>query len=185
MTKDDQPVRPLHAKRLKNFAYFYLGRYSSSQQGLREVLKRRIWRQKKRAPTEDLSWCDEAIEKIISDAVKLGLIDDENFGLQKARGVLSRGKGIGQIRQVLKQKGIDAQTSEKVLQSLVEEKGEDMERQAALHLCRKKKIGPYRNAEKTEPKDRQREMAMMMRYGFSYDLARDVLGLTSDEVDEF
>ena len=69
-------------RRLMNKAVHYLGHYTASQQRLREVLVRFAER---KLDAHDADEVAVARERVISDCVRLGYVDDAAFALSQAR----------------------------------------------------------------------------------------------------
>ena len=181
-----RPARPITAKYLQNVAAFYLGRYPSTAEGLRRVLKRRVARATMlEAPVMDN--VEQAIDVIVAKYVDAGVIDDKAFAQTKARAMHRRGTSGRQTRQKLKMAGIDSNTVDSALAALGEELHADpvqRERRAAASLARRRRLGPYRPA-KDRKDHRLRDLAAMARAGFAYDVAKQVIdAATPDALDE-
>ncbi len=76
-------------RRLMNKAVHYLGRYTASQQRLREVLVRFAERKLGAHDADDVA---VARERVIGDCVRLGYVDDAAFALSHARGKRRAGR---------------------------------------------------------------------------------------------
>ena len=98
-----------------NKAVHYLGRYTSSRQRLREVLKRFAVR---KLENHDRAEVERALEKVVADCVRLGYVDDTAFALSRARGKRRAGRSALAIRRSLQEHAIDPQLVEPV-QSVV------------------------------------------------------------------
>ena len=73
---------------------------------------------------------DEA-ETVVSEFERRGYLDDTDYAERYVRRAAASGKGVKRIRQELRQKGIDAEASERVLAALSEEEPES-ERERAF-----------------------------------------------------
>ena len=109
----------------------------------------------------------------------LGYVDDEAF----IRVSLDKVSGTGfQKRILLKlaQRGISRELAVAVLDAQTNEASgkKDSELAAALIYARKKSVGPYSRAE-LRPEDYQRHLARLARSGFAFDVAKQVMALTS------
>ena len=92
---------------------------------------------------------------------------------------LKRGYSLNRINQSLRQKGID---SKYIKQSIDKIKEDQIEPDfvSALKLCKRRRIGPLRpqaNRELFYKKD----MGILARGGFSFDLSKRILNLDVDE----
>ena len=90
--------------RLMNKAVQYLGRYSASEQRLREVLGR--FAKRKLADTEPAE-AASATNNVVEKCLRLGYIDDAVFAANQVRGQRRQGKSTLAIRQRLRQHALD------------------------------------------------------------------------------
>lgn len=168
-TKKSAPKRPTKV-RLRNIALYYLERFETSEDNLRAVLKRRIDKyaffDKEYNPSEAYTWADEVVE----ECVKQNFVNDERFAGFKLNSYLNAGKPKRYIEQKLKQKGIDDQT----ISSLFEN-ADYSELETALNFAKKKKIGRFREDEETRMANRQKDLGTLVRAGFDFDIAKEVL----------
>ncbi len=82
------------------------------------------------------SYSAEEIEKVISDLMECGLLDDRRFAELLVRSGISAGKGRFVLARRLKEKGIDPLTAEQVLDKMMEEEDEGMLcLRRALSIC--------------------------------------------------
>ena len=157
-------------QRLKNIALYYLKRFETSEYHLRSVLKRRIddyayWN-KEFDKKEAYRWLDD----LISDFESLGYVNDERYAEMKIRAYLSAGKSIRYILNKLKEKGIDECLADKLLN------GQEYDAfESALKLAKKKKIGPYCMDENLRRERRNKDMGILIRAGFDYEVVLKVL----------
>ena len=157
-------------QRLKNIALYYLKRFETSEYNLRSVLKRRIddyayWN-KEFDKKEAYKWLDE----LMSDFVRLGYVNDKRYAEIKVRACLSAGKSPRYILNKLKEKGID----EDLAYNLLNEQEYDAF-ESAMKVAKKKKIGPYCEDEKLRRERRNKDMRVLIRAGFDYDVVLKVL----------
>jgi regulatory protein len=175
-------VKPITAQYLQNAATFYLERYPSTAEGLRRVLNRRV-RKAEMADAPVIDNVQQAIEAIVARFVAAGMIDDQAFAQTKARALHRRGTSSRLTRQRLKLAGIDADTLDKAMAGLDQELDTDpgqREWRAAVALARRRRLGPFREKERKE--HRNRDLAAMARAGFDYDLARKVIDATDRDI---
>ena len=166
MTED----RPRAEQRLMNKAVHYLGRYSSSRQRLREVLRRFARRKLEHAEDPDVT-C--AIEAVIADCVRFGYVDDTTFAMNRARSKRRSGRSAMAIRRSLAEHDIDDALVDAAV-AAADETLVDGELVAALRHAARRRIGPYA---RLRPDDaaRRRHLASLARAGFSFDIARQVM----------
>jgi regulatory protein len=176
-----KPARPITAQYLQNAATFYLERYPSTAEGLRRVLNRRV-RKAEMAEAPIIDNVQQAIEAIVARFVAAGMIDDQAFAQTKARALHRRGSSSRLTRQRLKLAGVDDDTLDKAMAGLDQELDTDprqREWQAAVALARRRRLGPFRDKERKE--HRNRDLAAMARGGFDYALAKKVIDAADPE----
>ena len=162
---------------LKDLAYSYLEKYSPSKQQLKVyLLKKYLTKIKGTQSKKEVSMI---IDEIIMNLEKNRIINDELYSDSKARMFLRRGYSLNKINQSLRNKGID---SEHIKQSIDKIKEDEIEPDfvSALKLCKRRRIGPLRpgpNRELFYKKD----MGILARGGFSFDLSKRVLNLDTKE----
>ena len=162
---------------LRDLAYSYLERYSPSKQQLKvHLLKKYLT---KITGTKSKKEVTAIIDEIISGLEKNKIIDDELYSDSKARMFLRRGYSLNKINQSLRNKGID---NNYINQSTDKIKEDEIEPDfvSALKLCKRRRIGPLRpgaNRELFYKKD----MGILARGGFSYELSKRVLDLETVE----
>ena len=77
---------------------------------------------------------------------------------------------LNELNSILKQKGID----DKLISSSFDE-FEYSEFDVALNFARKKKIGRFRENKISQEENRQKDLATLVRAGFDYDIAKEVV----------
>jgi len=178
-------IKPITAKYLQNAATFYLERYPSTAEGLRRVLNRRV-RKAEMAEAPVIDNVKQAIDAIVARFVAAGVIDDRAFAQTKARALHRRGTSTRLTRQKLSFAGVDGDTLDKAMAGLDQELDTDPKQRewlAAVALARRRRLGPFRQKDRKEHRDR--DLAAMARGGFEYQLARKVIDARdSDALDE-
>jgi len=168
-TKKSSPKPPTKA-RLRNIALYYLDRFESSEENLRIVLKRRIDKyaffDKSYNPTVAYQWAEEVIDECLSQ----NFVNDERYAEFKVNNYLVAGKSRRYIEQKLKQKGIDEHV---VAQFFNDDNYSELD--TALNFAKKKRIGRFRENESARLENRQKDLAALVRAGFDYDVAKEVL----------
>ena len=119
------------------------------------------------------------IDEVIKNLEKNRILNDELYSDSKARMFLKRGYSLNKINQSLRQKGID---SKYIKQSIDKIKDDQIEPDfvSALKLCKRRKIGPLR-PEANRELFYKKDMGILARGGFSFDLSKRVLNLHIDE----
>jgi regulatory protein len=180
-----KPARPITARYLENAATFYLERYPSTAEGLRRVLNRRV-RKAEIAEAPVIDNVQQVIAALVAKFVQAGVIDDKAFAQTKARALHRRGTSTRLTRQKLQLAGVDGDTLDKAMAGLDQELDTDprqREWQAAVALARRRRLGPFRQKDRTE--HRNRDLAAMARGGFDYQLAKKVIDAADpDALDE-
>ena len=166
--------RKISAQYLENAALFYLQRYASSAANLRRVLLRKINRSCKfhdvpAAPFTPL------VDGLLTRYIAVGLLNDESYARAKAQTLRRAGKSRQAIHAKLAIKGLSTAQIEDALH-IADEESDNAELTAAQRHAKKKRIGIYRTDGLTQdPALKQKELAVLARAGFSYEIARKAL----------
>jgi regulatory protein len=160
----------LDAALIENWALSYLGRFASSAENLRRVLRRRA---RRRVGAEMARGADAPIDAVIARYVAAGLLDDAAYAAARARARLSRGEPLRRIAAGLAAKGVGAEERADALRSLAED-GADPDLAAACAFARRRRLGPFRR-DPEMPLDRNRALAAFARAGFGRREAEAVL----------
>ena len=162
---------------LKDLAYSYLEKYSPSKQQLKVyLLKKYLTKIKGSQSKKEVT---TIIDEIINNLENNKIINDELYSDSKARMFLKRGYSLNKINQSLRMKGID---NKYIKQSLDKIKDQEIEPDfvSALKLCKRRRIGPVR-PESNRELFYKKDMGILARAGFSFDLSKRVLDLNSQE----
>lgn len=149
--------KPLTEKRLENITLYYLERFDASSDKVRQMLKRRIQKQKMLGIPVDKNiniW----IENVIQKMQNLGYINDERYTENVIRRLSQGGKSTRFIQQKLVAEGISPTLVDNYLSA-------DDELTRAQTFAHKKHLGH----------DYQKDLAKMARAGFPYEIAQQVL----------
>ncbi len=166
-----KPQRKITLQRLKNIGLYYLQRFESSVENLREVLQKRVNKYAKENPEFDKAEAYQWIENVLAEFEKLGYLNDERFTEIKVRHYISYGKSPRYIQNKLREKGIVGANIDDML-----EEAQYNPVEVALALAKRKKIGPFRADEELRKENRQKDMATLVRAGFDYDVVVEVMG---------
>ena len=107
------------------------------------------------------------------------VINEELYSDSKARIFLRRGYSLNKINQSLRNKGVNTKY---IKQSINKIKENEIEPDfvSALKLCKRRRIGPLR-PESNRELFYKKDMGILARGGFSFDLSKRVLNLDSKE----
>ena len=108
-------LKKITKQRLKNIALYYLKRFESSVDNLRQVLKRRTNDYAYQNPEFNKNEAYAWIEEILADFQKLKYIDDNRYAELKIRNYLNAGKPVRYIKIKLQQKGINENVINNIL----------------------------------------------------------------------
>ena len=164
--------RKITPSSLENGALHYLERFATSSENLRQVLSRRVARAAKHHDL-DAEQCAGWIDDLIRRYLDCGLLDDGAYARAQAASMNRRGKSLKAIRLRLRQKAVAGGDIDDALAALAGDTGEP-DFAAALAYARRRRLGPYRRADKGA-ENRDRELAALARNGFSYFLARRIV----------
>ena len=162
---------------LKDLAYSYLEKYSPSKQQLKVyLLKKYLTKIKGSKSKKEVT---SIIDEIVLNLEKNKFLNDEMYSDSKARMFLRRGYSLNKINLSLRSKGFD---DKYVKQSIDKIKENEIEPDfvSALKLCKRRRIGPIR-PESNRELFYKKDMGILARGGFSFDLSKRVLDLDADE----
>lgn len=175
-----QPPAPLTEETLRERALAHLARYAATEAGLARVLARGVDRWARRAVAAggeaeavaaQAALVQAAVPAVVRKLVAAGAVSDADFAAGRVRTLLRGGRSRRAVAAHLAAKGVGAETARAALDA-----GEIDELSAALVLARRRRIGPFREADA----DRRRELAVLARAGFSQDVARRALQMDHD-----
>ncbi len=173
-----RPPPRLTASYLENAALHYLERFASSRANLRRILLRKVDRSLN-AHGGDRDEAAAMADAVIAKLAGLGYLDDGAYAETKARSLHRRGGSLRTIRASLAARGVEAETVARALETLAEA-APDPDLTAAAALARRRKLGPFRPADK-RAEFRARDLAALGRAGFSWEIARAVIEADSVE----
>ncbi len=163
---------------LKDLAYSYLEKYNPSKQQLKVyLLKKYLLKIKGTKTKKEITL---VIDEIISNLEKNKLLNDEMYSDSKARMFLRRGYSLNKINQSLRNKGIEDKYIKQSIEKIKENQIEP-DFVSALKLCKRRRIGPLR-PESNRELFYKKDMGILARGGFSFDMSKRVLDL---EIEEF
>jgi regulatory protein len=171
--RDKKPRPPLDEEGLERLGLFYAGRYATTRAKLRAYLGRKV---------QERGWAGAAaapIERLVERFAELGYVDDRAFASARKASLMRRGYGEGRVRQALRAAGIEAADAEAVKGEAGEEAREAWA--AALRFARRRRIGPWAEAETDRETDRK-AVAAMLRAGHPLDIVRRLLDFAPEEI---
>jgi regulatory protein len=181
---DGEPGRAIDASLLAEWALSYLGRYASTAENLRQVLRRRVRRRLAAEGSRDRESAASAgplIDALVARYRETGLVNDAAYAAGRARSGMARGRSLRRIAANLAAKGVGAADAAAAIASLRDE-ATDPELAAACAFARRRRLGPFR----TDPRPREHaelhraELAAFARAGFSRRTAEAVLACPDD-----
>ena len=162
---------------LRDLAYSYLEKYSPSKQQLKVfLLKKYLTKIKGTKSKKEVS---SIIDGIVVNLEKNKILNDEMYSDSKARMFLRRGYSLNKINQSLRNKGVENKFIKKSIEKIKDENIEP-DFVSALKLCKRRRIGPLRPDENREL-FYKKDMGILARGGFSFDLSKRVLDLEKKE----
>ena len=150
---------------LERWALHYLGRYASSAENLRRVLKRRVHR---RSPEAEQAAA--LIDALVMRYRETGLLDDAAYAAARVQALHRRGESMRAMRARLAAKGVPAADVADAVSGL-RAVAPDPDLAAACAFARRRRLGPFRRA----AADYARELGSFARAGFSRRVAEAVL----------
>ena len=170
------------AKYLENSAAHYLGRFATSRAHLRQLMMQKVKRSADHHGTDPAEG-EKFVDDIIAKFERYGFLDDKAYAEMRARSLHAKGTPVRGIRYKLMQKGLEEEYIDAALDHLAdEERAANLDLAAALTLARRRRIGPYRTDDKeARGERREKDMAILARAGFSYDVVCQVLDADSVE----
>ena len=166
---------------IRNFAYSYLEKYSPSKQQLRIYLFKKFLKinQKISNKKELLT----LIDVVISTLGDQNLISDKHYSDTKSKAFLRRGYSLNKIRYNLIKRGIDEKYIKASI-SKIKENESDPDFFSAIKICKRRRIGPGRE-ESNRPLFYKKDISILARSGFSYEISKKVLEIPKMEFKKF
>ena len=166
---------------IRNFAYSYLEKYSPSKQQLRTYLLKKIIKKKLRISSKKELF--NLIDTVILSLVNQKLLSDEYYSDAKSKSFLRRGYSLNKIRYSLIKKGIDEKYVKASI-SKIKENESDPDFFSAIKICKRRRIGPCRE-ESNRPLFYKKDISILARSGFSYEISKKVLEIPKNEFKKF
>jgi len=168
-------------KEIRNAAYGYIEKYAPSKQQLRTYLfKKLIKKDQKTASKKEIF---TLIDSVIATLIDQKFLNDKYYSEAKSKIFYRRGYSLNKIRYNLIKKGIDEKYI-KVSISKIKEKESDPDFFSAIKICKKRRIGPCRE-ENNRPLFYNKDISILARLGFSYEISKKVLDIPKTEFLKF
>jgi len=166
---------------IRNFAYLYLEKYSPSKQQLKTYLFKKLINKRQKISSKKEIF--NLIDSVISSLVDQKLLSDEYYSDSKSKAFLRRGYSLNKIRYNLIKKGIDEKYIKASI-SKIKENESDPDFFSAIKICKRRRIGPCRE-ESNRPLFYKKDISILARSGFSYDISKKVLAIPKEEFKKF
>ena len=166
---------------IRNFAYAYLEKYSPSKQQLRTYLFKKFL--KKNQKIYNKKELFNLIDVVISTLEDQKLISDKYYSDVKTKDLLRRGYSLNKIRYSLITKGIDEKYIKSSISKIIENES-DPDFFSAIKICKRRRIGPCRE-ESNRPLFYKKDISILARSGFSYEISKKVLEIPKEEFNKF
>ena len=171
--------KPLQ-EQLEAIALRYLERHDATAEHLKSVLGRKLRAAKFAEYSPGL--LRERIDELVMRYQRSGLVDDSRYAAQAIRRFRARGLGKAAIVHRLAAKGVASGIIEAAL-SEVDDALSEPELEAARRLIKRRRLGPYRGTP-ANATTRRKDLQTLARAGFSYEVARQALGVETLAADE-
>ena len=174
--------KPPSEARLREAALAHLAKFATTEAGLARVLGNRVRRWARAAEAEGQDTAQALAEGLAAAAtvaaamVALGAVDDAGFAAARARRLARSGRSRMATSAHLAARGIDA---DQVREAIAEA---PPEADAALAMCRRRRIGPFAR-EEADAAQRLKWLGMLARAGFSREVAEAALRTAPDEAE--
>ena len=166
---------------IRNYAYSYIEKYSPSKQQIKTYLfKKYLKKNQKLFNKKEIL---NLIDTVIATLTEQKLLSDEHYSDVKSRSFLRRGYSLNKIRYSLIKKGINEKYIKASI-SKIKDKESDPDFFSAIKICKRRKIGPSRN-ESNRSLFYKKDISILARSGFSYEISKKVLDIPKDEFNKF
>ena len=151
----------------------YLERYAASADKVKRLLMRKVKLSAEAHGTSE-SQGAETVERLVKRFIELGMIRDRDLAVARAERLHERGTSKRMIQAKLGAMGLGSEDVAAALREVADSADGNSEQEAAWALARRKKLGPYREESEREER-RQKDMGVLARAGFSFEIARRVI----------
>tara|TARA_Y100000590_G_C15696475_1_gene1005307 strand:+ start:639 stop:1199 length:561 start_codon:yes stop_codon:yes gene_type:complete len=168
-------------EQIRNLAYGYIEKYSPSKQQLKTYLfKKFIKKEQKKTNKKEVF---NLIDSVISSLIDQKFLSDKYYSDAKSKVFYRRGYSLNKIRYNLIKKGIDQKYIQASI-SKIKENESDPDFFSAIKVCKRRRIGPVRD-ENNRSLFYKKDISILARSGFSYEISKKILELPKDEFIKF
>ncbi|PCI56177.1 MAG: RecX family transcriptional regulator [Alphaproteobacteria bacterium] len=182
--RERRPPKKISESYLHNSGLYYLERFSASKKHFIFVMSRKVRRSCMHHTDQDYDECIVMVHALADKFERTSLLDDALFTNGLVTSLRRKGKSRSAIVNKMRMKGITSEQTIEALEKLdneLHDTAENAEMTAALHLARKKKLGPYFTGEEQNMK---KSLGIFARAGFSYQIAKSILDMDDDDLYE-
>lgn len=161
-----KPRPPLGQAQLDELALAYVGRFATTRAKLATYLQRKL---------RERGWAgagEPDVDALVARFARSGLVDDSAYALAKAQSLGRRGYGKRRVAGALRGAGVGEEDGAEALDHADREAAS-----AALRFAERRRIGPFGLAPSDDPKQRDKQLAAMVRAGHPFPLAKAILRL--------
>jgi len=166
---------------IRKFAHTYLEKYNPSKQQLKTYLFKKLVKKNKNIVTKKEIF--DLIDTVITTLVDQKLLSDKYYSDAKSKAFLRRGYSINKIRYSLIKKGIKEEHINASI-SKIKDDETDPDFFSAIKTCKRRRIGPVRD-DNNRPLFFKKDMSILARSGFSYELSKKILEIPKDQFKKF
>ncbi len=165
---------------LRDLAYSYIEKYNPSKQQTKTFLLKKYLKKFQGSRTK--KEVTEIIDSIVLNLEKNHFLNDSLYSDSKARMLFRRGYSLNKISYSLRSKGIGQENIQSSLEKIKNNKS-DPDFISAMKVCKKRRIGPIR-PEPNRELFYKKDMGILARSGFSYDISKKILSMTQKEFNQ-
>lgn len=165
--------KPMTKRRLRNIALHYFQQRTTTRGHLQRLLMNRCRKSlfhHEGDESEMAGWVGSLLDELEST----GVLNDRAWATSRLERLRRQGQSERAIRSKLREKRVPPEIIEELLDARPIDPLE-----AALRYAKKRRIGPFRERERDERKEK--DLGKLARAGFPYGVARAVLELEADE----
>ena len=174
--KNKKKTLEVTIEEMRNFAFIYIEKFAPSKQQLKTYLLKKYLKSKTSVNRSNVS---DLIDIVLEDLEKSKFINDKFYSESKAKSLIQRGSSINKIRNYLIGKGVGDKYIKNAIEK-IHENNDDQDFFSAIKICKKKRIGPSRE-EDNRPLFYKKDMGVLARSGFDFEVSRRVMDLEKDE----
>lgn len=182
---EKRPPKKITSTYLHNAGLAYLERFPASTAQFRRVMMQKIKRSCRFHAEQTEADCAALLEVTIQKFTDMGMLNDDLYLRGMVHSLRRRGMSGTAILTKLQMKGLSASAIRTELTAQDDENvvdgAESADLTAAIRLCARKRLGPFRQNTRKTP---QQELATLARHGFGYDVAQRALNMDTREAED-